>query len=299
MNDMIWRAQTRCGEVVRRGVALTLVVLFPVWLASAQSIGSISDGLACKTTAECAPPLPRRGEDPRCLESVCHKGRCSVRVRAGRAVDGSAIVGEFSCFSAPLVCSATAKVVADTDRSKLIPIRHGEYCLPAITATNPCLKPVCRETLCVHEPDDDAACPEVPVAVSPCETRGCRNGTCQPVPDPRQRGVSCRESETAECRTTSYTCSETGHCEARKDIAENAECAANPLALGASQRLPATFKELLLTSATFPHYSCDVARCKLEFCGDGVVNGSEECDGTILPPRATVGQRCNASCKLE
>lgn len=296
---MMWKAQNRGVSGWWRGVALTLVGLSPVWLASAQSTGSVSDGLACKTTAECAAPLPRRGEDPRCLESICLKGRCSVRVRAGRAVEGSATVAEFSCFSAPLVCSATAKVVADTDRSKLIPIRDGEYCLPPITSTNPCLKPVCRQTHCVHEPDDDAACPEVSVSVSPCETRGCRNGACQAVPDPRKKGVSCREAVTAECRTTSYTCSETGHCEARKDIAENAECAANPLALGASQRLPATFKELLLTSATFPHYSCDVARCKLEFCGDGVVNGSEECDGTILPPTATVGKRCNASCKLE
>jgi hypothetical protein len=296
---MVWRSQNRWLDLWWRGVALTLVGFSPVLGASAQSSGSIPDGLACKTTAECAPPLPRRGEDPRCLESVCHKGRCSIRVRAGHTVEGTAVVGEFSCFSAPLVCSATAKVVADTDRSKLIAIRDGEYCLPPITSTNPCLKPVCRETLCVHEADDDAACPEVAIAVSPCETRGCRNGTCQPVPDPRKRGVSCRESETAECRTTSYTCSETGHCEARKDIAENAECAANPLALGASQRLPATFKELLLTSATFPHYSCDVARCKLEFCGDGVINGSEECDGTILPPKATVGRRCNSSCTLE
>jgi hypothetical protein len=274
------------------------ILASPVDSLVAQAPSHVGDTEKCRMNADCPPPVPRRGQDPRCLESVCSKGVCGIKGRLGHTLDGVISGGEFSCFSAPLMCDASGKATVVTDISRLIAVREGQHCLPAVASSNTCQKPVCRNKVCVHEPNDDAGCPDAPVAVTACEKRGCRNGACQAVPDPKKLGTPCGNSETAGCRTTSYVCSDTGSCEIRRQVAEGAECADNPIALGATKRLPPAFKELALTSAIFPKYSCNVDRCKLEYCGDGVINRDEECDGSVLSPAAPAGRRCSASCTL-
>ena len=265
----------------------------------AQSTIYAVDASKCATNIDCPPPTPRRGQDPRCLESVCNKGMCGVKARVGHSLDGVVSGGEFACFSAPLVCDATGKATVVTDSSRLNPVREGQHCIPAMASNNSCLRPVCRNKVCVHEPNDEAGCPDSSIPVTDCEKRGCRNGTCQALPDPKKQGNRCGEPQTTECRTTNYACSDAGKCEATRQVAENAECADGPLVLGASNRLPAVFRDLALTSAVFPKYSCDVATCKLQFCGDGVINGDDECDGSAMPSNSAAGRRCNASCKVE
>lgn len=292
----------RYQESVRRAVqamAFVTTLMCSQTPLAAQSTTYAVDASRCTTNIDCPPPTPRRGQDPRCLESVCQRGMCGVKARVGHSLDGVVSGGEFSCFSAPLVCDATGKATVVTDSSRLIPVREGQHCLPAMASNNPCVKPVCRNKICVHEPNDEAGCPDSSIAVTQCERRGCRNGTCQAIPDPKKQGNRCGEPQTAECRTTNYQCSDAGKCEATKQVAENAECADGPLVLGASNRLPAAFKELVLTSATFPAYGCDLATCKLQFCGDGVINRDEECDGSSMPANTPAGRRCNASCKVE
>jgi hypothetical protein len=254
----------------------------------------------CKSVLDCPPPELRWRQDARCLESDCYRGQCGARIKTGYVLDGAVVLGgEFSCFSAPLVCDATGQPAAATESSRLIAIREGQHCIPPVASGNPCEKSVCRNKECVYEPHDEGSCSDSSIEVNACERRGCRNGSCQAVPDPRREGSWCGDSETVECRTTVHTCSAAGRCEASTRVAENAECADRPLVLGAPRRLPAAFKELVTTSATFPKYSCNVATCKLEFCGDGVINRDEECDGAATPPNAPTGRRCNASCKME
>jgi len=278
---------------------LATTVVLPNRTLLAQPSSS-ANAVRCKSVLDCPPPELRWGQDARCLELDCYKGQCGARIKTGYALDGAVVLGgEFSCFSAPLVCDATGQPAAATESSRLIAIREGQHCIPSGASGNPCEKSVCRNKECVFEPYDEGSCSDSSIAVNGCERRGCRNGACQAVPDPRKEGSSCGDSETAECRTTVYTCSDAGRCEAAKQVAESAECADGPLVLGASRRLPAAFKELVTTSATFPKYSCNVATCKLEFCGDGVINRDEECDGGAIPPNAPSGRRCNASCKME
>jgi hypothetical protein len=243
--------------------------------------------------------MPRVGQDPRCLEAVCTKGACGAKIRTGQILDEVVFEGDFACFSTPLVCQSTGGSAPTTDTSQFVATREGQHCLPAEASNNPCLKPVCRNKACVYEPHDEGGCPDASIAVSPCEKRGCRNGTCQAVPDPQKQGATCGEPQTAECRTTFYVCSEAGTCETTKKLAEGAECAKDPLVLGASNQLPSTFKQLLQTSVSFPTYSCNIATCKLEFCGDGIVNREEECDGDAFRPNAPSGHRCTSSCTME
>ena len=267
--------------------------------AVAQAPVFAVDAAKCATPIDCPPPIPRRGQDPRCLESVCHKGLCATKARVGHALDGVVSGGEFACFSAPLVCDGGGKAVVVTESSRLIAVREGLHCIPSVASNNTCLKPVCRNKVCAHEPNDDAGCPDANVAVTACEKRACRNGACQAVPDPKRQGTSCGDSQTEGCRTTSYLCSATGTCEAARQVAANAECADGPLVLGASNLLPAAFRDLVVSSATFPKYACNVTTCKLEFCGDGVINRDEQCDGVAMPSNAPAGRRCNAACKVE
>ncbi|MEN9845617.1 MAG: hypothetical protein RIS36_764 [Pseudomonadota bacterium] len=292
-----------CNRESARSLSLMMAFLIALSYAQpalvAQSPSYALDASKCTTTIDCPPPTLRRGQEPRCLESVCQRGMCGTRARVGHSLDGVVSGGEFSCFSAPLVCDASGKAVVVTDSSRLIPIREGQHCIPAAASNNPCVKPVCRNRGCVHEPNDEAGCTDSSVSVTQCEKRGCRNGTCQALPDPKKQGNRCGEPQTAECRTTNYQCSDAGRCEAIKRVAEDAECADGPLVLGASNRLPAAFKELVLTSATFPAYRCDLATCKLQFCGDGAINRDEECDGGSMPANTPAGRRCNASCKVE
>lgn len=280
-------------------MALMTTTGLPIERAAGEPLAYSPDAPKCSANIDCPPPIPRRGQDPRCLEAVCHKGICGIRARNGHSLEGLVSGGEFACFSAPLVCDATGKAVVETESSRLVAIREGQHCIPAITSNNPCLKPVCRNKVCAHEPNDEGACPEAAITVTACERKGCRNGACQAVPDSKKQGNPCGDSVTTECRTTFLSCSATGTCEATKRVAENAECADTPLTLGASKRLPAAFKELALTSVTFPKYSCNVATCKLEFCGDGVINRDEECDGVAMPTNAPAGRRCSSSCKME
>lgn len=277
---------------------LVAAICLSLDVASGQPASSPGNDTKCRMNTDCPPPISRRGQDPRCLESACSKGVCVVRPRLGHALDGLVSGGEFSCFSAPVVCDAGGKASVVTENSRLVAIREGQHCIPAVTSNNPCQKPICRDKVCVHEPNDEAGCPDASISVTACQKRGCRNGACQAVPDPKKQGSACRDSETAACRTTTYTCSESGTCEAKKQVADVAECAADPLVLGAANRLPAAFKELVLTSATFPQYTCNVDTCKLEFCGDGVINRDEECDGTAMPPNAPAGRSCDFACRI-
>ena len=298
---MTKRSPQRFDKMFRGRWILPLLVAaisFSPDMAGGQPASSPGNDTKCRMNTDCPPPISRRGQDPRCLESACSKGVCVVRARLGHTLDGLVSGGEFSCFSAPVVCDAGGKASVVTEASRLVAIREGQHCIPTVASNNPCQKPICRDKVCVHEPNDEAGCPDSSISVTPCQKRGCRNGTCQAVPDRKKHGSTCRDSETLGCRTTTYTCSETGTCEARKQVADAAECAADPLVLGAANRLPAAFKELVLTSATFPPYECDVDTCKLQFCGDGVINRDEECDGSAMPPNASVGQRCDSACKI-
>ena len=287
-----WIATALMATVVFPGaIALTMT------LAQAQVLSV--DATKCSTVMDCPPPVLREGQDSRCLEVVCQKGLCAAKARVGHGLDSFVSGGEFACFSAPLVCDSMGQAATVSDSSRLVAVREGLHCIPWVSSNNPCLRPVCRNKVCVHEPNDDAGCPDVATPVKPCEKRGCRKGQCEAVPDPKKQGTSCGDSHTAECRTSIYACSATGTCEATKKVAENAECADGPLALGASSRLPKAFRDLVVSSATFPKYSCDVTSCKLQFCGDGTINGDEECDGASMPSDAPAGRRCNASCKVE
>ncbi len=289
----------RCSKSLLCLAASVVVLLLLAHPLVAQSALSAGNSEKCSMNLECPPPVAKRGQDLRCLESVCVRGACVIKARVGHAVDGVITGGSFSCFAAPLRCDGSGKAMPVTDTSRLIPIREGQHCIPSITSSNPCQKPVCRDKVCVHEPNDEAACPEGAISVTACEKRGCRNGACQAVPDPKKLGTQCRDSETAACRTTTYVCAHSGACEPRTRLAESAQCADNPLTLGASSALPPAFKELALSSASFPSYSCNVTACTVEFCGDGVINRGEECDGSAMPSNAPAGRRCNSSCRVE
>jgi cysteine-rich repeat protein len=299
MRKIVWLSYLESARPYAMVMAFVATLISSQHSLVAQSTIYAVDASKCATNIDCPPPIPRQGQDPRCLESVCNKGMCGTKVRVGHTLDGIVSGGDFACFSAPLICDASGKATVVTDSSRLIPAREGQHCIPPMASNNPCVKPVCRNKLCVHEPNDDAGCPDSSISVTDCERRGCRNGTCQALPDPKKQGNRCGEPQTAECRTTKYACSDAGKCEATQQVAENAECADEPLVLGASKRLPAAFKNLVVTSALFPKYGCDLATCKIQFCGDGVINRDEECDGRALPSNITAGRRCNASCKVE
>jgi hypothetical protein len=305
------------GRKVKKVVALKTMslVLMLVFVGSAfgqisatspEGAGGSGGTSRCRRDVDCPPPIPEPGQEMSCLESRCVAGVCSVTVLSGRYLGRDEQPSDLSCFKAPVVCDGGARPVLSTDPQRRIPIRENGVCSLGGGNQNPCERPACQAGSCVRVAYDGADCSDTRDPVGECQKKECQNRECRAVVDAAKKGVSCvnpvtgNTRDTENCRTTEYSCNEVGVCQgAEPKIATNAECASNPNQLAPLSQLPVAFKNLMQNGTTFPAYTCDTATCKITFCGDGAVNGSEECDGAAFKAGTLPGARCGKNCKVE
>lgn len=100
-------------------------------------------------------------------------------------------------------------------------------------------------------------------------------------------------------------CNAQGECVegAGKELRAGVQCAPpgqlpTGLVIAKPEYLPATFIKLFADGGAQPEYSCS-DDCKLRYCGDGIRNRSEACDGADLPPDAPTGSSCLSTCTLQ
>ena len=260
----------------------------------------------CSSDAECSLPVLHPQQDPACVESRCVRGGCVEVTLTGKRLDLLGSPGSLACYRAPLVCDAQGMATPSTDHREFVAVRDGEPCVATSVRSNPCERSVCQRAQCIYVANDGASCADPRVVVGQCEKRACKDRVCRAIGDPNKEGASCVDptmgtsSQTSGCRTTEYQCNAAGACIGETPrIAAGAECASDPNELASAANLPPLFRTLVQESATFPLYACNTSLCKLEFCGDDALNGSEQCDGAHLPTGVPPSVRCSASCTLE
>lgn len=296
------------------GAFLAICVLFQGDCFAQVSVRSPEEDTAraepppesCVSDSQCSMALLNPGQQASCIEARCVNAKCIHVKLVGKRLDGVRAPHPLSCYEAQLVCDERGFAVPSENESDFVAIRQGQACLAAAPNSNPCEKPVCRGMQCVFEANDGVACLDTAVPLAQCHKHECRNRECQAVADPRKKGLPCTDpktgstSKTSDCRTTDFQCDTAGACVGSTPrLAAGAECAAGPNELAPSVGLPDAFRSLVVSSASFPTYSCNTTLCKLEFCGDGAITGSEDCDGTRFKPGAPSTARCDAECKLQ
>jgi len=304
MDKGLWCHQT--GKIAVGSLLVTLVftVLFGRSAYPQVGVGSPEDRPAlvqrCNRDLDCPAPIAQQGQEMACLQSRCVSGSCAVAVVAGREVGREEAPSELACFKTPLVCDTRGFPVLSTDPQRRIPVRENAYCPLDSRNQNPCERSACQDGHCVWMANDGADCSSTNDRIGECQKTECRARECRAVADLSKRGMSCinprtgQKSETSNCRTIEYSCNEVGVCQGSKpQVAIGAECAPAPDQLAPLPQLPSLFRALVQNGASFPSYSCNTADCKLQFCGDNVKNGSEQCDGTDTPPGITCSPHCS------
>lgn len=312
-----WVRGNNWAGTIRRGLVSALVALSlfaqgdcvaQVTVRSPENLNGagVPPIHGCESDADCPAANLTKEQDPSCVESRCVRTRCIDVPLTGKRLTGMQAPSQLSCYQAPMVCDERGIAIPSRDAREFVAIREGEACVSATPTSNSCERSVCQSKSCVSIPTDGVSCVDSNVTVSECQRRECRDRTCRAVADTAKQGASCVDpttgvsSETKSCRTVDFQCNAVGACVASAPkLAAGAECAANPNEVAPSTALPTRFRALVQESAAFPVYSCDPATCKLTFCGDGAINGSEECDGALFKAGAPTSARCDSRCRLE
>jgi hypothetical protein len=238
----------------------------------------------CTSDAQCKVTLSG-AQDIRCVSAFCDKtsGQCATRINSGLALGEEVL----TCAKTNRVCGPDG---APQSSGKITPLNNGKVCVPSSGTVPLCQKAVCSQGQCVLQNSaDDTACvdPDPEAVVNKtrtvCQKSVCLRGACTKiVADTSKVGVPCKGSIAKDCLLTAFKCGKTGACDPVPSAVAGAQCAMNGTAvvLGAAAALPAWYKALIVNSATAPKVTCTTA-CKLQGCGDKVVNGAEECDGSI------------------
>jgi hypothetical protein len=245
----------------------------------------------CSRDEQCPYPALSGGQVRECIRPRCVRGECVHEFLTGKYLGKYKLPSALSCFEEPVVCDNAGNETTLSDPTKRVAAHEDEMCIPSQPIANPCLAPRCRNKECVpvaYPNENNVECPSPNPAAGPCEKGLCRDGQCQPFSDAAKEGVSCLPEETNVCRTTKHLCSSTGSCDPKTTIEDGKECSPDPdgggperILLGPPSSLPPSFLSLFTNAAKPPSYTCRESDCKLEYCGDGVVNlPDEECDGS-------------------
>jgi hypothetical protein len=177
------------------------------------------------------------------------------------------------CLLNPVICSSSGSAVADSN--KTIAEADGTDCSSPSGGRRVCNKPICS------------------------------GGSCVNVADPALKDQKCGESQDEGCITKTPLCNSQGECVAGagRELKAGAQCAPpgqlpTGLVIAKPEYLPASFMRLFTDGGAQPEYSCG-DDCKLLYCGDGIRNRSEDCDGSDLPPNAPTGSSCLSTCTLQ
>ena len=245
-----------------------------------------TNGSVCVSDAECS-VVVSGSQDLRCLTAICDKvsGQCATKVNAGIAL-GEEVS---TCGKSNRVCGADG---VSQPSGKVTPLNNGKACVPDAGGVPVCQKGVCSQGQCaLQNLADDTVCvdpnPESALnkSLSECQKSVCFKGACsKATANAAKVGVECGTPVTQGCLLTSLKCSKTGTCSKVLSPVSGSQCAMNAgkVVLAAASVLPAWYLALVNNAATLPKVTCTAA-CKLQGCGDKVVNGSEQCDGSLPP----------------
>jgi hypothetical protein len=269
----------------------------------AQGPENLSSPLApprCTEDSQCPPPALAAGELRECVKPQCDNGECTKGFNTGATLTGQTIPDGVVCYAHPQICDSAGRPTPNT--AVKISANQGNSCQPS---TLECEEYKCDAMECKRFPRDRTPCVNPSVVASVCQVKLCANYICSPFADPGKAGTKCGEPQTSNCLTTPRQCALNGSCtDGTPALAANAQCARGTDPSGPSiiiappDRLPETFRTLFVSSQTFL-YSCN-AQCVLEYCGDGVLNGDEECDGTAFKSGFSADATCNQNtCKVE
>jgi hypothetical protein len=285
----------RSRKVVVALSVLALVLLSCIGEPHAQTnLSSPEDFRAsCASVRDCPPPKPSAGQDSRCLQAACSGNVCVSRVLTGTNL-GLVEPGNFGCYAAPLICASNGSAIIDPNPSRQELRREGEVCVGGLDIPT-CSIFRCRNKVCTKENNDGAACTNTPL--NTCQKGVCSGGFCSAIADPQKVNVQCDAPLTNGCTTTEFRCASSGLCSSRNTVAAGKECAPN---LGYNSNptyLPPSFKSLFSANSSPPSFSC-TPQCKLEYCGDGIVQTArgEECDGGAPGNANVVCSKCKVAC---
>lgn len=243
----------------------------------------------CQTDSQCSPPSPQVYQHAECLVARCVAGRCATRVLVQKVLPETKGAGPLSCYETSLVCDSNGQAVVSNNPAHRRAVRENELCSEPGVSPNECEKGVCRAGECSVEPNDGATCTNTTANKGSCQIWSCVNRVCAAVASPSKAGAPCGTSTTKNCKTTHYECGATGICETRENLAQGAECAPDGTR-ASGELLPPRFVALFSEKRTPPKASCDPVSCKLNYCGDGIVQAGEECEDTTPP--SSPDRRC-------
>ena len=274
---------------------LSIVVISLFDKAHAETILSSPEDsrVLCTSVTNCPPPRPIGGQDARCLQSACVNNVCVSKVLTGTKL---ALVepGNFGCYASPLICARNGSAVIDPNPSTQQARREAEVCVGGLDIPT-CSIFRCRNKACVKENNDGATCTNTPL--NPCQKGVCGGGFCSAVPDRTKVGTQCNAPIISGCTSTQFLCAQSGLCTGQKIVAAGKECASDVGYNSNTSFLPQSFRNLFSGGSAPPSFSC-TTQCKLEYCGDGIVQSGrgEECDGSALGKANTICSKCKISC---
>ena len=258
----------------------------------------------CISDLQCPKPKATDAQEQSCLVARCVDHQCTVGFDTGALIDRITDPVAGSCFAYRYECSSTGEAVVRKTEAGKIATNEGEVCTPETLEDNVCVAYTCSNKRCVRNIDklNGGECPR-DRAISkpnPCQKTQCLAGECSSVADSSKAKTSCGDDVVLPdgCQLNTSTCNATGRCIENTVLKAGAECGPPPNNLIAqSDSLPASFKNLFLNASQPPLHSCN-GECRLEYCGDGIRNGSESCDGSDLPSTVPRGSRCSSDCKV-
>ena len=286
--------ELRMGRVARGVAAVTIAISLPACTAFVELLApDESSGSGCAADAECPTPT-----EP-CLIAVCGgDGTCSTALAAAgtECGDGGVCDDAGSCVATQ--CNSTAQDGDETDvdcggscdpcevgqgcgvdEDCLSDNCDGEVCAPGVGAPGePCDDGVeCASGSCTDGVCCASACDG---ACESCDQRG-EEGTCLPYADgedPEQEcGADvCNGASACRCNDGAVNGFET-------DVDCGGVCDGCPDGAGCAVGSDCTSGV------------CEAMICQVAMCGDGVVNGTDECDGNGIGVPGLTPQ-CDLDC---
>ena len=293
--------------VGRALASVAVAVLYSISLAQAQQSPEEMRPQTvngCLNHSECPQPQASGSQVQSCLLPRCIRHQCTVEYDTGALINRTTDPASGSCFAYQYECGPNGEaVVRNTEQGK-VAANEGERCTPETPEDNVCVVHTCSSKRCVRNTDalNGRECPRNQADPRPnlCQKTQCIAGVCSSIADRSRDKASCGDDLILPdgCQVNKFTCNETGTCLEATVLKTGAECGPPPNNLIAqSDFLPASFRALFINATQPPQYTCN-GECRLEYCGDGVKNGLEACDGRDIPSGVPTGSRCSSDCRV-